>query len=98
LSINNYHVSTAAAAEFSISDIVERALALADLDIIQDDDDNDNDDANNNNISQQDSSQQRTQGDNNVNENTQVREQRQSAQIVTDDGGTGGDPGDCQIC
>jgi hypothetical protein len=79
----------------SPAEILDSALDFADVDLdgTEDDDDGGGDgtqDDANNNVSEQDSTQQRTQGDNNVNENTQVREQRQSERIVTDDGGTGG--------
>jgi hypothetical protein len=40
------------------------------------------------NVQQQDSTQERTQGETNVNQNIQTKVQRQSEQIVTDDGGT----------
>jgi hypothetical protein len=76
-------------------DALDFAFDVADVDPdgTEDDDggggDGTQDDAN---VQQQDSTQDRTQGDNNVNENTQVREQRQSERIVTDDGGGDGGP------
>ena len=77
----------------SPAEILDFALDVADVDRDGTEDDGDGggdgtqDDDANNNVSEQDSTQDRTQGDNNVNENTQVDVQRQSEQIVTDDGG-----------
>ena len=101
----------AADEDFSLEEILDFAFDLADiddLDVIGDGGDGGGDGGDGgdgtqdeSNVQQQDSSQDRTQGDNNVNQNTQVREQRQSEQIVTDGGGGdnpsrpngGGNPG-----
>jgi hypothetical protein len=86
----------------SPAEILDSALDFADVDLDGTEDGGGGDggdggdgtEDSNNEQQQQSSTQDRTQGDSNVNENTQVREQRQSAQIVTD-GGTdgGGNPG-----
>jgi hypothetical protein len=84
--------------DLSLEETLDLAFDLADIDVDVigdggdgggdggDGGDGTQDDANNN-VSEQDSTQQRTRGENNVNENTQVDVQRQSEQIVTDDGG-----------
>jgi hypothetical protein len=91
--------AVAAEEDFSLQEILDFAFDLADIDVdvIGDGDDGGGDgggdggDGNQeeSNVQQQDSTQDRTQGDNNVNQNTQVREQRQSEseRIVIEDGG-----------
>ncbi len=69
-----------------LGDILDFALSLVDLDITQGDGGGDEDGGAN--VSQQDSNQDRT----NRNVDSQGNVQRQSRQIVTDDGG-GGNPG-----
>ena len=71
------------------AEILDFAFDVADVDRDGTEDGNGGGDGNQDdaNVQQQDSTQDRTQGDNNVNENTQVDVQRQSEQIVTDDGG-----------
>ena len=71
------------------AEILDFAFDVADVDRDGTQDGNGGGDGNQDdaNVQQQDSTQGRTQGDNNVNENTQVDVQRQSEQIVTDDGG-----------
>jgi hypothetical protein len=94
----------AAAQDFSLEEILDFAFDLADVDlnVIGDGDggadsvggggDGNQDEGN---VQQQDSTQDRTQGDSNVNQNTQREVQRQSVTDGGDDtgGGGGGNPG-----
>jgi hypothetical protein len=89
----------AAAQEFSIAEILDLALDFADLDLDETEDGGgagagDGGDGSQQqvdaNVQQQDSTQDRTQGETNVNQNIQSKVQRQSEQIVTEDGDTVG--------